>query len=225
MLMQALKQVGARMLPGMAKRRAELKYWRGRFAQENGRFNNSHYEPLYTEVFGLTKEDYRGKRVLDIGCGPRGSLEWADVAQQRVGLDALADDYKRELGASRHRMEYCSAGAEKIPFAAGHSDIVTCLNALDHVDDIAASIREIKRVTKRGGLFLLSVETDHQPTAAEPNTVDDAVLARFKPEFTVEMEFRVGTTDDHNLHHAVRTRSPQHVVGEPGIYVAKFRRN
>ena len=225
MLVQALKQIGAKVLPGVVKRRAELRYWRGRYAAENGQLSNSHYEPLYTEVFGLTKEDFRGKRVLDIGCGPRGSLEWADMASQRVGLDALADDYKRELGAARHRMEYCASGAEKIPFADGHFDIVTCLNALDHVDDIAASIREIKRVTKPGGLFLLSVETDHAPTAAEPNTVDDAVLASLKPEFTAEMEFRVGTPDDHNLHHAVRTRSPAHVAGEPGIYVARFRRN
>jgi 2-polyprenyl-3-methyl-5-hydroxy-6-metoxy-1,4-benzoquinol methylase len=224
MLMHTLKQFGAKILPGMAKRRAELKYWRGKFAAENGRLGNSHYEPLYTAVFGLTKESYRGKRILDIGCGPRGSLEWADIALQRVGLDALAADYRRELGTARHRMEYCSSGAEHIPFDDAQFDVVTCLNALDHVDDIAASIREIKRVTKPGGLFLLSVETDHPPTAAEPVTVNDALLATFAPEFAVVSEFRVGTPEDHNLHGAVVSRTPQYVVGEPGIYVAKFQR-
>jgi 2-polyprenyl-3-methyl-5-hydroxy-6-metoxy-1,4-benzoquinol methylase len=224
MLMQKMKQFGAKILPGVAKRRAELRFWRGRYATEHGRLGNSHYEPLYTTVFGLTKEDYRGKRVLDIGCGPRGSLEWADVALQRVGLDPLADDYRRELGTARHQMEYRSSGSEKIPFGNAHFDVVTCLNALDHVDDIAAAIREIKRVTKPGGLFLLSVETDHPPTAAEPVTVDDSVLATFAPQFSVQSEFRVGTPEDHNLHGAVRDRSPKHVVGEPGIYVAKFLR-
>jgi ubiquinone/menaquinone biosynthesis C-methylase UbiE len=224
MLRSGLKRVAIAVAPGMMKRRDELKYWRKRYSAENGRLNNDHYEPLYTDVFGLSKEDYRDKRVLDIGCGPRGSLEWADVAAQRVGLDTLADDYRRELGADRHRMEYRACGSEKIPFADAHFDIVTSLNSLDHVDDIAASIREIKRVTKPGGLFLLSVETEHPPTPTEPVTVDDALLATLAPEFSVLSEFRVGTPDDHDLHGAVKRRSPAHVAGQPGIYVAKFAR-
>ena len=32
---------------------------------------------VYTVVFGLTRDDFAGKAVLDVGCGPRGSLEWA----------------------------------------------------------------------------------------------------------------------------------------------------
>ena len=28
-----------------------------------------------------------GMRVLDVGCGPRGSLEWATMAARRVGID------------------------------------------------------------------------------------------------------------------------------------------
>jgi 2-polyprenyl-3-methyl-5-hydroxy-6-metoxy-1,4-benzoquinol methylase len=225
MLRNGLKRVAIAIVPSMMKRRDELKYWRLRYAAESGKLRNDHYEPLYTTVFDLTKDDFRGKRVLDIGCGPRGSLEWADVASQRVGLDVLADDYRRELGAAKHNMEYRACGAEKIPFTDAYFDIVTCLNALDHVDDIAASIREIKRVTGPGGLFLLSVETDHPPTPTEPVTVDDALLATLAPEFTKLSEFRVGTPDDHDLHGAVRRRSPVHVAGQPGIFVAKFVRN
>jgi 2-polyprenyl-3-methyl-5-hydroxy-6-metoxy-1,4-benzoquinol methylase len=225
MLIKSLKHLGAKLLPRVAKRRGELRYWRRRQASENGKLRNSHYEPLYTEVFGLTKDDYRSKRVLDIGCGPRGSLEWADMATQRVGLDPLAGDYQRELGAARHRMEYCTSGSEKIPFPDAHFDVVTCLNALDHVDDITATIREIKRVTKPGGLFLLSVETDHPPTIEEPISITDAILASFAPEFAVLSEFRVGTPDDHNLHKAVRSRSPSYIKGEPGMYVGKFARH
>jgi len=225
MLRSGLKRVAIAIAPGMMKRRDELKYWRGRYAAEHGQLRNDHYEALYTTVFGLTKEDFHRKRMLDIGCGPRGSLEWADVALQRVGLDVLADDYRRELGAAKHSMEYRACGSEHIPFGDAYFDIVTCLNALDHVDDIAATIREIKRVSKPGGLFLLSVETDHPPTPTEPVTIDDALLATLAPEFTVLSEFRVGTPDDHDLHGAVRRRSPSHVTGEPGIYVAKFARN
>jgi ubiquinone/menaquinone biosynthesis C-methylase UbiE len=178
---------------------------------------------LYTDVYDLQRKDYNAKRVLDIGCGPRGSLEWADIAAQRVGLDPLVPAYLK-LGAEKHKMEYVASGSENIPFPDGHFDIVACLNALDHVDDLDATIREVKRVTKRGGFFLLSVEINHPPTSTEPITIDDGVLRKLGPEFEVVSGFRVGTPSDHNLHRAVMTRSPAYVTGRPGICVARYLR-
>jgi len=157
----------AALFPNFHKRRSELSYWKGRHSEECI-LSNGHYEPLFTKAFDLSRDDYTAKRVLDIGCGPRGSLEWADMALQRVGLDPLVPDYLK-LGADRHRMEYVAAPSEKIPFASDHFDIVACLNALDHVDDLGRTISEIKRVIRAGGLFLLSVEIDHP---AEPGVGD-----------------------------------------------------
>jgi SAM-dependent methyltransferase len=209
--------------PHAFKKHYELKYWKGRYAEEKGYFSNSHYETLYTDCYGLQRNDYNAKRVLDIGCGPRGSLEWADMTAQRVGLDPLVPNYLA-LGADKHKMEYVASGSENIPFPDGHFDIVACLNALDHVDDLDATIREIKRVTKPGGFFLLSVEIDHPPTSTEPITLNDVALKTFGPEFEVVNEFRVGTPSDHNLHRAVTTRWPSYVNGQPGIYIARYRR-
>ena len=70
----------------------ELAYWQRRKRKERN-LKNDHYQQHYTVLFSLTIEDYRNKKVLDIGCGPRGSLEWADVASERYGLDPLADEY------------------------------------------------------------------------------------------------------------------------------------
>jgi len=56
--------------------------------------------------------------ALDIGCGPRGSLEWADMTKERYGLDPLANEYLK-LGADKHKMKYVASGAEKIPFEDG----------------------------------------------------------------------------------------------------------
>jgi hypothetical protein len=75
--------------PVRHKERHEMEYWKSRVAAE-GRLKNGHYLELYTSHFGLEPEFYRGKRILDIGCGPRGSLEWADMAAERIGLDPLA---------------------------------------------------------------------------------------------------------------------------------------
>jgi 2-polyprenyl-3-methyl-5-hydroxy-6-metoxy-1,4-benzoquinol methylase len=218
---KALRDIG--ILPPVTKHSEELRYWRSKFVTESNSLNNSHYRLLYTSVFGMTDDDYRDKNVLDIGCGPRGSLEWAHMARRRVGLDPLADEYQK-LGADKHAMEYSNSPSEIIPFDDGTFDIVTCLNALDHVDDFDKTVAEIKRVTRPGGMFLLSVETDHEATATEPISVTDARLALFNDGFTVVSEFRVGTPADHDLHQAVVSRHPAHIPGQPGIYVAKMVR-
>ena len=152
-----------------AKSDAELAYWQERKAEE-GTLQASHYERFYTGHFELAREFFAGKRLLDIGCGPRGSLEWADMAAERVGLDPLVDNY-RHLGIDRHAMSYVSAGAEAMPFADGHFDVVSAFNALDHVDDLDAVIAEITRVTRTGGSLLLIVEIGHAPTPTEPQTL------------------------------------------------------
>lgn len=205
------------------KEEEEMDYWRKKYSQENGSLSNDHYRKVFCEAFTLDYDDFADKRILDIGCGPRGSLEWADHARQRVGLDPLVPQYL-EIGADRHAMEYSAAGSEQIPFPDGHFDIVTCLNALDHVDDFDRTVTEIERVTTPGGYFLLSTEIDHPPTPTEPITLTQSSFAAFSPEFEIVQEERFGTPADHNLHRAVIERSPPHVPGRPGIYVATMVR-
>jgi hypothetical protein len=80
------------LIPTIWKTQSELRYWKNR-KKEEGEFSNNHYPFFYTTHFDFTINDYRNKRILDIGCGPRGSLEWAQHASERVGLDPLADKY------------------------------------------------------------------------------------------------------------------------------------
>jgi SAM-dependent methyltransferase len=168
---------------GRKKRDAELAYWRARRAEE-GRLGNEHFEALFTGVVGLDAGFYRGKAVLDIGCGPRGSLEWATEASRRVGLDPLAREY-RGLGTDEHAMEYVAGRSEEMPFDDAEFDVVTSLNSLDHVDDLGRTAAEIKRVTRPGGHFVLAVEIGHRPTWTEPHSLSWDVCALFEPEFEV----------------------------------------
>ena len=139
---------------------------------------------LFTDLFGLDAGFYAGKSVLDIGCGPRGSLEWANEASRRVGLDPLADDY-RSLGTDAHAMEYVAAASEEMPFGDGEFDVVTSINSLDHVDELARTVAEIERVTRPGGHFVLAVEVGHDPTWTEPQSLTWDVCELFKPEFEI----------------------------------------
>lgn len=165
------------------KRLMELFYWVGRKATDLP-LSNEHYVHFYTAHFDLEPSFYAGKRALDIGCGPRGSLEWASTAAERVGLDPLANHY-RTLGAKRHSMTYISGRAESIPFGDDHFDVVCSFNSLDHVDDLDQAISEIGRVVKPGGLFLLLTDVNHSPTITEPISYSWNIVDRFGGSFDV----------------------------------------
>lgn len=162
----------------------ELSYWSKRKDAE-GKLENYWFERFYTDHFGLTHDDYRDKRVLDIGCGPRGSLEWATMATERIGVDPLADDYL-EMGAAEHAMTYVASGAESIPFPDASFDVVCSFNSLDHVDDLEAAIAEMKRLTVPGGLLLVISDVHDRPTPQEPICFDWDVIELFAPEFAIQ---------------------------------------
>ena len=189
----------------LLKRRSEIGYWRSRRKVE-GTLNDlsEKYRYTYTEHFGLNPDDYRGKRIMDIGCGPRGSLEWCEGAEELVGLDPLAHKYERIQPYPEPRMNYVRGSAEAIPFPDGYFDFVTSLNSLDHVDDPPAAITEIARVTRPGGRFLLLVEINHPPRRAEPwrlqwDVVDDVAAAGFDVKLKEGLEY-----DPDGIHAALR---------------------
>ena len=202
------------------KEDAELGYWREVLARE-GTFANGQYEGFFTTQFGLTREDYVGKRVLDIGCGPRGSLEWATMASVRVGADPLVDRY-RELGIDAHAMEYVHAGAESLPFEDAAFDVISSFNSLDHVDEVGAAIREMTRVAAPGALGLLFVEIGHEPTAMEPQTLDWDLLDRFTG-WSVRSADRFGLDDEHHVYRSWLLRRPWSVG--PGLLSALLERD
>lgn len=199
---RTLGKILSAVVPGYWKKYAELAYWKKQKKRE-GKLTNKHYSYFYKEHFGLSDKDYRNKRILDIGCGPRGSLEWANQAKVRIGIDPLADEYLK-LGAERHKMDYVTAPAEQMPFEDSYFNIVCSFNSLDHVEDIEKTISEIKRVTKPGGLFLLLVEINHEPTNCEPHTVTPEIIQQFEPEFLNE-NCRIYLPEENNgLYESIR---------------------
>jgi 2-polyprenyl-6-hydroxyphenyl methylase / 3-demethylubiquinone-9 3-methyltransferase len=102
----------------------------------------------------------RQQQVLEIGCG--GGLICAELA--RRGAVAMGVDPSREaLQVARTRTRHEGLGAqctfvlgcaEVLPFADGSFSVLVCLDVLEHVQDLRATIREISRVLAPGGLFI-----------------------------------------------------------------------
>lgn len=189
MLKQQLQET-VRLLHDRVSRRSlkekqELACWR-RKKREVGDFGNGYYRWFYTELFGLDQSFYDGKRIVDIGCGPRGSLEWADNCARRVGLDPLANEYL-QLGADAHKMTYVAGTVETAVAEFGESsfDVVCSFNSLDHVDNLSVAVAQIKHITAPNGLFLLIVDVHDSPTLCEPSPVSWGLPEQFAPEFQV----------------------------------------
>lgn len=170
---------GLRSALGQSKAAAELAFWRDQARRAGGNLRrDDYYEHLVRRMADLPDDfSFAGLVVIDIGCGPRGSLCWITGARLCIGVDPLADAY-RELGIADQPMSYVGAAAERLPLKDASIDVVITINALDHVDDIHAAFREIRRVLRPGGLFMGSINLREVPTATEPSVVSRTCVER-----------------------------------------------
>ena len=85
-------------------------------------------------------------RVLDVGCGVKPYYEWfRPYVSEYVGLD-VAGNPSAELEGT----------IEAIPAENASFDVVLCTQVLEHCDDPAQGVRELRRVLRPGGCVLLS---------------------------------------------------------------------
>ncbi len=207
------------------KAAGELLYWVGRTEAE-GTLANSHYEYFYTEHFALPARFFADKSILDVGCGPRGSLEWAGDARLRVGTDPLAVPY-RGLGTRSHAMAYVAGNAECLPFRPATFDFVSSFNALNHVDALGLAIEETVRVLKPGGLLLLLTDVHRIPTPLEPTGLWWEVIDRLRGRMRVLKEEHF-EREAGGLYDSVRRRVPfdhANPTERYGMLSALLRRN
>ena len=64
----------------------EMAFWKERHRESAGVLRNTHFEYFYTSYFGIGKEEYTGKSILDIGCGPRGSPRMGRQCERKSWL-------------------------------------------------------------------------------------------------------------------------------------------
>jgi SAM-dependent methyltransferase len=121
--------------------------------EEEQRLEEQHVERV-RRLIG--PEVFQG-RLLNVGCGTGGFNVVASGAGARaVGVDesgeaiAICGLKARAAGGT-----FVQAHAEALPFPDGTFDFVYCFSAIEHVHSVANSIREVVRVTRRGGIVYL----------------------------------------------------------------------
>jgi SAM-dependent methyltransferase len=102
----------------------------------------------------------RPGRALDVATGGgHTALAFASVAARVVAFDLTepmlraARDFIRSRGATN--VAFAAGDVAALPFRDGAFDVVTCRIAPHHFADVAGAIRQIQRVLRPGGSFLL----------------------------------------------------------------------
>lgn len=104
-----------------------------------------------------------GKRWLDAGCGTGTLARWlAARGANAEGIDG-APEMIRVANLAKRGLEYNDrlrfqvANLSSLPFPDSSFDGVLCSSVLEYTDDPESCLAEIARVTKTGGLLLISV--------------------------------------------------------------------
>ena len=101
---------------------------------------------------------WRGKTVLDLGCG--GGFMAEALARRGASVigvdpsDAAIAAAAAHAGAEALAIDYRVGTGEAIPLPDNGADCVVCVDVLEHVADLEAVLDEIARILKPGGLFL-----------------------------------------------------------------------
>jgi 2-polyprenyl-6-hydroxyphenyl methylase / 3-demethylubiquinone-9 3-methyltransferase len=100
------------------------------------------------------------QEILEVGSG--GGLVCEDLARRGAIMVGLDPSHEALLTARAHaersglgqNIYYQQGVAEALPFADGSFSAVVCLDVLEHVQDLQATIRDVTRVLAPGGVFV-----------------------------------------------------------------------
>ena len=97
----------------------------------------------------------RRARILDVGCGTGANLQMLANYGVAEGVDISAEalEFCRARGLSKVKL----GPAEALPFEDASFDLVTGLDVVEHLDEDAAGLSEMRRVLRPGGRALLFV--------------------------------------------------------------------
>jgi ubiquinone/menaquinone biosynthesis C-methylase UbiE len=156
----------------------------GWFTEDSARRYEAQVEALFSGAAGAMRRralsllaqawrgrDHRGLKIVDLACGSGGFLKDLRRAFPRAkvtGLD-LSAAYLAEA-QSRSAAPVVQANAERLPFADGSLDAVTCIYLFHELPPRVRPVvaREIARVLKPGGVlaFADSVQPRDEPDLA-----------------------------------------------------------
>jgi ubiquinone/menaquinone biosynthesis C-methylase UbiE len=120
---------------------------------------------LYMEVQLLKKalKDYSAQRSLEVGCGYARLTPWiAEYSKEHHAVDAESKLLK-DAQMLYPRVQFHKATVQNLPFPNNYFALCVSWTVLQHIppEELPRAVREMKRVLKANGIFIMAEETDN----------------------------------------------------------------
>ena len=121
------------------------------------------FGPSHRAILRRIRQEFadRPLRVLDIGCGTglfAARIREAFPRAEVVGIDLVSGMLTKGRERWRQHADHVfpvQADSERLPFAQGTFDVVTCCNSFHHYPNQQAAVCEMRRVLRPGGRLML----------------------------------------------------------------------
>ena len=112
---------------------------------------------IFSSILNSLKHFGTG-RVLDVGFGTGDLLiHCARKGYECYGIDVVSSAATILRERSNYPLNLFTGEATKLPFDSDYFDLVVCSHVLEHIENDALALSEIKRVLKKSGLAILGV--------------------------------------------------------------------
>ena len=144
----------------------EITFWLKKYRKKAGkrnfkRYYKDTYQNINADMFKDLRLDCKGLKVVDLGCGPFGSLPLRNYTHM-IGIEPLAQVFQLRFRYP-HDWLVIESMAEIIPLKTRTIDNVYCINALDHFQSPYESLEETIRILKPKGYLALSTDVGGTP--------------------------------------------------------------
>lgn len=126
-------------------------------------FMRAHLEAMQTKWYGVIerfnhkyplRSAFPGARTLEIGAGLGDHLKWEGYDRQEYHLNELRPELCQGLRSAfpgaRVQAGDCQ---ERLPYDDEYFDRVLAIHVLEHLPNLPAALKEIKRILKPGGVL------------------------------------------------------------------------
>lgn len=182
-----------RMLPALTGAEEQT---RSAFDFEHRRYRTARYLRISPELVEawladvqLSREYFRGKTVLDVGCGSgRWTYAMASLGARVVAVDVsdaavqITREVTERMDIGAGEVTVIQASLFHLPFLPEQFDCVVSWGVLHHTHDTAAAFRAIASLVSSGGLLYVMVYERRNPVKVVGTELLRRVLRRLSPE-------------------------------------------
>lgn len=113
---------------------------------------------LHIKRYELAKKYCKDGNILDLGCGLGWGTNFLSSKGMVVGVDVDRETIKKK--DINTNTEFIVSDATNLPFRNKSFDTVVSIENIEHVQDQVKYIREVNRILKNNGVFIISTPNE-----------------------------------------------------------------